>query len=327
MTKYWRREDHEIIELEIGDIYKTIPPYDFLECIKRKKPISLKLIEYEHSPDFIFIEQLYLRFDVTDLTVPVIYLHREYTHFADVLNPDILFAAYPYRLETFELYHPYEYSKIPYRDHNYMAVDLEYHEPNENKEMFGIYHIGLQIEIWEFAKANGPFAEMAYEDMAYFAHECIDNGYCKSIPTGLQAVEFHKRLSQCEAILLDNGRFNTLCRRFFEAMASKTLCVIRIYNKDQERLYKEIGLTEDMCYFIHTPEDVGKISYTKEEWKSKIDKAYEWVCKNHTYEIRAREVLEKFEEWKNGVKKEPFFMGYIIRCGVSLNKKGGVTVD
>lgn len=327
LVKYWKKEGHEVVELSMSDLYKIIPSYDFDECIRIKKPINIKMIEYQYSPDFIFIAQMYYRFDRNDVKTPVIYQHREYTHFADILKPDMLFAPYPYRLEIFNLYHPYEFNKILYRDYNLVAVDLDYHEPKENKELFGIYHIGLGVETWQFAEVNGPFSQMAYEDMDYFTHECVDNGYCEDIPTGLDVVEFHKMLSRCEAILINNGRFNILGRRIFEAMASKTLCVIRIYNEKQEDFYKEIGLTEDICYFIHTPKEVGDVKYTKEEWKTKVNNAYEWVCKNHTYEVRAREVLEKFEEWKNGVEKKPEFMGYALHNTMSSDGKGGVTLD
>ena len=40
--------------------------------------------------------------------------------------------------------------------------------------------------------------------------------------------------------------------------------------------------------------------------------------KNHTYEIRAREVLEKFEEFKRGETKKPLFMGYAQRARITL---------
>ena len=335
LAKYWEREGHEVINLAIGDIYKVMQPYDFQACIKEKKPINLKMVEYEFDPDFIFIEQIYLRYDISDLEVPVIYQHREYTHFPDVLIPNILLGSYPYRLRSFEIYHPYEYSQIPYRDFNYMAVDPEYHEAKEEKELKGIYHIGLAIEAWQFAEPNGVFCEMTLDEMGCFARECIDKGYCEGIGVGMQSAEFHTFLSRCEAILIDNGKLNTINRRIFESMASKTLCVIRIYDKRQEALYEKIGLTDEMCYFIHTPDDIKTIL---EEWNAdesiarvtriaKTQRAYEWVIKNHTYEIRAKEVLEKFEEWKRGVKKEPLFMGYHIHSGVSSDGSGGVVSD
>lgn len=316
MGRALERLGHTIIYLSDDDLYEMVPRYDFINCIHDKKPINIKQIQYKYDPDFIYIEQMYYSLDVSEITCPVIYQHREYTHFPDILNPDILLASYHWRLRVFEFYHPWEYNNIPYKDYNYVAVDTEIIKPVEEKTEMGIWHIGLSIPMWQFREANGMFGDMVMEDQEVFWDKCIDEGYVHYCPTGLKGQEFIKQLGRTEALLYDAGRFAGLSRRLVEAMASKTLCVVRIHTKLQENFYKEIGLTDEMCFFIHTPEDVGKITYTEEERKVMAEKAYDWVIKNHTYDVRAKNVLRIVEEFNRGVKHGARFMGYALKMKV-----------
>lgn len=311
---------HKVIYLSDDYLYKIVPQYDFMNCFHDKKPINIKQIEYEFDPDFIYIEQMYFRLDRSEIKCPVIYQHREYTHFPDVINPDILLASYHWRLRAFEFYLPWEYINIPYKDYNYVAVDVNTVKPIEEKTERGIYHIGLRIPMWQFREANGPFGDMVMENQEIFWNECIDKGYVNNIPEGLDRRDFIIMLGRCEALLYDAGRFAGLSRRLFEAMASKTLCIIRVHTKLQENLYKEVGLTDEMCYFIQKPEDVGKIEFTEEERKIMADKAYEWVIANHTYEVRARELIEKFEEFKSGTIKTARFMGFGLKHKITFEE-------
>ena len=319
MAREFRRMGHKVIELSLDDLYAMVPMYDFEDCLHNKKPINLKDIEYRYSPDFIFIEQMYNKFDVSEIDCPVIYQHREYTHFPDINNPDMLLASYYYRLRAFESYHPWEYYNIPYVDYNLVAVDTYICKPVEKKTVKGITLIGLAIPMWQFRTANGIFGDMVMEDQEEFSQECIDNEYVAHIPTGLMNDDFLDMTSRCEAILFDAGRFGGLTRRLFEAMAMKTLCVVRVHTNLQKQIFKEAGLTDEMCFFVNTPEDVGKIKFTEKQRKEMIEKAYDWIIKNHTYKIRAREMLEKFEEFKNGIKKKPRFMGWKMTKKISLD--------
>ena len=319
MAREFRRMGHKVIELSLDDIYAIVPMYEFTDCLHNKKPINLKEVEYKYNPDFIYIEQMYNSFNINDIDCPVIYQHREYTHFPDVLNPDMLLASYYYRLRPFEFYHPWDYHNIPYVDYNLVAVDTNLCKPVEEKTIEGVTLIGLAIPMWQFRTANGIFGDMVMEDQETFSDKCIADGYITYIPTGLVNDDYINMTGKCEAILYDAGRFGGLTRRLFEAMAMKTLCVVRVHSKLQEYIYKENGLTDEMCIFIKTPEDVGKVKFTEEERKTMVEKAYEWVTKNHTYEVRARQLLEKVKEFEDGIRKKPRFMGFKMTKKISLD--------
>jgi len=311
--KALERMGHEVIGLSDDYLYKIVPQYDFVECFHYKKPINIKQIQYEFDPDFILIEQMYYRLDVSEITCPVIYQHREYTHFPDIIDPDILLASYHWRLEVFEFYHPYEYKNIPYKEYLYVAVDTELVKPVEEKSLDGITHIYLKIPMWQFRNANGPFGDAIMEQQEIFWDNCVTKQGCRGIPVGLGQKDFLTMLGRCEALLYDAGRFAGVSRRLFEAMASKTLCVIRVYSTKQMDLYERLGLTDEMCIFVWDEEDVGRVKFTEEERKEKVEKAYKWVIENHTYDVRARELLTIIDNFNSGMRTYYRFMGWALK--------------
>ena len=268
-------------------------------------------IDRIYNPDFIVVEQTYNRFDISEVKCPVIYIHREYTHFVDIETPDMLLGSYPNRLQTFEFYNPWNYNQIQYQDDLYVAVDQNDYNPNRDKIIKGITMISWSTNPYNFANANGIFARMVIEDQVAFYQDCIKKGYITYVKGG-NGARYKDLLEQCEAVLIDGGYINGFGRRLFEAMASKTLCIIRVHGVKTMEIYKNMGLTDEMCYFIYNPEDIPAM-YTKqakERRLEKIEKAYEWVTNNHTYDIRANQLIEKFEEFKNGKIKKVKFMGY-----------------
>ena len=323
-----------MIEIPEDELYKMVPMYDHINCFHNKKPINIKDIQYRHDPDFIYIEQLYQRLNIDEITCPVIYQHREYTHFPDIRNPDMLLASYHYRLRAFEFYLPWEYHNIPYVDYNLIAVNTDEVKPVEKKTLEGITHIGTSLPFWQFREAGGPFGKMVMDSQTEFWDECIDKGYCSHIPAELKGKDYIDMMSRCEALLYDAGRLNIFTRRLVEAMTAKTLLIIRVYTGYQKNVYKEMGLTDEMCYFIQKPEDIKNIL---KEWradeeiaevtrKAKVNRAYEWVIKNHTYKVRARELLEKFEDFKKGHKKTKKFMGFALKHKIEF-EEGKVVVE
>lgn len=325
-VREWEKMGHEVIEVNKDILFQAIPEFDMENCLRFKKPIDLRLIEYRYDPDFIFIEQMYNRFDTRNVKCPVIYQHREYTHFPDIDDPDILLGSYPFRLHFFEQYRPWNYSQIKYRDDNFVAVYPPFFPPVKNKVIEGISFMGWSNAPDSFIDANGIIAKMIIENQMAFMEECRNKGYLNYIEGNQGPKHYQDMLGKCEAILIDGGFINGFGRTLFEAMAMKTLCIVRIQNKIIMDYYKKIGLTDEMCYFIIKPVDIGLIfsdwDLLKEERAKKVEKAYEWVMKYHTYEVRARETLEKFEAWKRGETKMPYFMGYARRANIIFN--GGV---
>ena len=53
---------------------------------------------------------------------------------------------------------------------------------------------------------------------------------------------------------------------------------------------------------------------------------YDWIIKNHTYKVRARELLEKFEEFKLGIKKPMKIMGFALKHKIE-RREGEVVIE
>jgi len=328
LGKGLERLGHEVIEVKFGDIYNHIETWDMTDYFIEKKQVSLTFIERIYNPDFIIVEQTYNRFNVDDVNCPVIYIHREYTHFPDIEKPDMLLGSYPNRLQTFEFYYPYQYNQIPYCDDLYVAVDKDGYNPDRDKVVKGITMIGWSTNPYNFINANGVIARMVIEDQVGFYQDCIQKGYITYIKGG-NATKYKDLLEQCEAVLIDGGQLNGFGRRLFEAMASKTLCIVRVHNVKIREIFNNMGLTNEMCHFVYNPDDIKEIY---KEWNADrniadgvksamVNRAYEWVMKNHTYDNRANELIEKFEEFKNGIHKKSKFMGYAIHTdGINFDE-------
>lgn len=312
---------HEIIEIRFGELYDYIYVWNTTEHFIEKRKISLEFIDHIHSPDFIIVEQTYNRFDISGVNCPVIYLHREYTHFPDIEDPDMLLELYPNRLKTFEFYHPNQYAKIPYCDKLFVAVDPALFNPNKEKTIKYISMIGWSTNPYNFIEANGIWAAMVIEDQVAFYQECIKNGYVTYIKGG-KFQRYRGLLEQCEAVLIDAGYVNCIGRRMFEAMASKTLCIIRVHNIKTKELFNEIGLTDEMCYFIYEPDDILMILHdwdiTSKRRNEMVEKAYKWAFEKHTYKVRAKQLIKKFEDFKAGGKMKTKYMGYAVHSDIEI---------
>ena len=321
LAREWKFAGHDVIEVHPDVVAENVPIYGMEDAYRFKKPIDLRLVEYRFDPDFIFLEQTYNRYDTSNVKCPVIYQHREYTHFPDVEYPDMLFGSYPFRIHFFEQYNPWGYHLCKYREDNFVAVYPPFFPPNKKKVLKGISYMGWGAPPEHFIDANGIVAKMVIEDQINFMEECRKVGV--NFIRGEKGLNHYKEmLGSMEAVIIDGGFMNVFGRTMFEAMAMKTLCIVRVQHHYAKKYFKKIGLTDEMCYFIESPEDVGLIL---NDWEaveklrgSMVENAYRWVMERHTYEVRARETLEMIEAFMNGETKTPYFMGYAKRLKMEI---------
>ena len=295
LGKELEKRKHEVVYLSRYDMFKEIPAYDLKECTENKKPIPLRPIEYYHSPDFIFVEQQYTRYDNNCKYAKVIYHHREYTHFPDLLNPDMILWAYSHRGEFYESYFPYAYSKIEHKAKLFCAVNMNMFKPAK-KIYKGIIDIGWHIEAWRFQLANGPVAIKVIQEQIDFWEEAEKVGATTRFPPDIDLEQYKVIMSGSEATLIDGGYYGWYTRRVYEAAAMKTLMVIHIYTDDQIIDYRHRGLINGEHYIaIRNIEELKKVSRELElgmiDVKEITENAYEWV-KTQTYKKRADKLLK-----------------------------------
>lgn len=290
---------HDVHHVNKTNMFKYVHPYDMTECEQNKKPIPLRPLEYVYSPDFILVAQSYLRWENDCERTPVIYHHREYTHFADLLNPDMLLFGYPCREESYDMYHPYEYSKIKHKRNLFNGVNPQVFFPKE-KTFKGITQIGWSLEPWRFQAVNGPFAYYVIEEQDKFAKEVRKWGQIRDFEEPVDMEHYKELIRTCEAVIVDGGALGWYTRRVFELSACKTVPVIRIFFQKQLDFYKKEGLIDgENCLFFKTIEDlkdiVDNIESRHFNLKEIGEKAYEW-SKDHTYVKVAQKLINLYEE-------------------------------
>lgn len=296
-----KKMGHEVTFIHSDEALQFVQSYELLEVQNNHKPISLKPFEYKYNPDVIMVDQTYRVFkNDCENTAWVVYRQREFTHFPDMLNPDVLYQGYPMRNEVFKMYYPYEYSKINIKGNLFCAVDPElFPVPNQEKSFKGLQDIGWNVKYWQLATCNGPFAKVFIEEQERFSRECRKEGLVNSWEAPIDFDKYREILRNSSAILIDGGYYGWLTRRIFEAAASKTLMVIRIYSPEQLGFYGEIGLN-DKAMFINCIEDIEALPLkieTEVRYNKIVEKAYKWVMENHTYRHRAEQLVEDLNLW------------------------------
>jgi len=292
---------HKVTHVNRFDMLKYVPDYDLRECEEFKKPIPLRGLEFEYSPDLIFVEQTYMRYKNDCKKTPVFYHHREYTHFPDLLDPDVLLFAYPCREEVFDYYYPYEYHLIKHKYNLWNGVDIDYFKPKP-KIFDGLIDIGWQVEAWRFAIVNGPMAKNIIEEQERFSNYCKMKGYTNRFDAPVELEKYREILALSKAILIDGGYLGWFTRRVLEAAACKTLMVIRMYSKEQARFYDEVGLKNmENCILFDNEETLKTVASDVDYYYDMgiPEKAHEWV-KQFTYDKVAKKLLNIYEEFKNG---------------------------
>lgn len=304
MRKELEDMGHETIMLDKNDILKDLQPFEMRDFEENKKAASMKPIEYKYAPDFIFHEQRYYRFK-NDIETPVIYHHREYTHFPDFRRPDVLTFAYPEREKQFEYLYPYSYRKeIPMKRNLFVGVDLDMFNPNRKKVIKGKIDIGWAVEYWQFQKSNGPYAYNTIEQQKIFSKKYADKGVTKRIRPPVGKGQYKELMELSESVIIDGGYFGWNTRRMYEAMACKTVPLIRVYNENQLKFYEEYGIEHGKNCLLFSQNYLLKMDNIEEldlntyDLKKIAKNGFKWV-QNHTYKNRAKKLLRIYEEYRN----------------------------
>jgi spore maturation protein CgeB len=305
-----KKRGHQTVKVGKAECIKYVPSYDMVRVMDDKLSISLRPFEYHESPDYIFVEQVYYRFKNDTAFTPVIYHNREYTHFPDMTDPDLLLFGYPCREEVFDYYFPFEYSELKreFKVHDlFNAVNLKLFKGDSEVRIKGLVDVGWSQKYWQFACCNGPTAKMVIEEQERFSNYCKKKGYTTRFDAPIEDHKYRELVKFSEAVLIDGGYFGWLTRRIFEAMALKTMVVIRVYSHEQMAFYEKIGLNDgENCILFqfdyqHDIYDIGsvitKINTGIYDRNKIVENAYKWVSENHSYKKRTDEFLELIKKY------------------------------
>ena len=116
---------------------------------------------------------------------------------------------------------------------------------------------------------------------------------------------------QSEAVLIIPGNDAYVTRKIYEAAACKALIVLYVQNDEAKKVFDDLGLIDGSnCLMFRNMEELEHIKsfFDKIKIEGYTNDAYEWVKNNHTWDHRAKELIEicthiknkKEVNWKNG---------------------------
>jgi len=297
-----KRHGHKVVYISIFDVWKHIPDYEFEDVKDYGKPMSLKWVEYKHSPDFIFIEQTYIHF-LNDVKSKVIYHCREYTHHPDVLDPDLLLFEYPNREEVWKYFYKWEYTKLKRAnriDNLWSAFKPRMFKSVEKKVIDGIVDIGIHVALWRYRDVNGPLRRLEIDEKGRFRSKVVGKEIVQYLKEPIDQDKYIHLLAISEAVMLDMGIVGAFSRRAFEAAYAKTLMFIRVHNKENKDALEGMGLENGInCIFFNNERELAhyrrKLVRGLKNKEEIVKNAYKWSM-NHTYEKRCEELLNLIEK-------------------------------
>ena len=271
------------------------------------KPIHLEkglelhvsnLLEKDWKPQLIIIDQISLEF--TNLQpIPVFYHHREFKRIPTVHFPTVVYFWHKDIIEYYEKRFVKKWmAQVPYKEVMGIPYNPTLYKP-EDKIYKGVNGIGFRedpidcledIDIFE----AGPITILQQELDVFKAL-----GF-NVFDTPITDEQYREYLPKCEALWIPLSIRQYISRRMIEAMGCKTLCVIKLENKRHEKILQKMGFINGTHYLgVKRLEDIKEAYNKLKNKKEMIEKAYNVVINNHTYQNRIEQIIKKYEEITN----------------------------
>ena len=296
ITESLKKLGHSVYLLSTTEIKNRYCPSKFkLEYhIYQKNPIDLREILPLELYDWIIISHSDFVFNNPKIgSTKVFYAHREMLCYPSCLNPDII----AYNHEEMDRFIWHYYPRLWHTAKKMdllVATDPAEFNPNKEKDLKGLnytsYYENVMDEKRDFTW-NYSFEIFLERRDLFTGNGCRVNGGLY-----MDYNEYRDYLERSEAFLLFMGPLVFASRRLMECCVSKTLPVIHIENKESEAFHKRLGF-EHLENCILFKKDPSFYKFNKLE-ASLSDNAYELVLNNHTYDHRAKEILEVLNDFK-----------------------------
>jgi len=292
------KKGYECEIVSSNELFDT--PGEFMGFKKRENICFLSgvLSKVSIDPDLIIIDEGLITY-YNDTDIPVFYHHREFKRPPTIYYPDIAFFWHEGVLNYFKnIFAPYWFHKVGKSIILPIAVNSTF-QPNK-KTIQGIVGLAWRERIKDVISikeitAQGILYESikAYQEVSQYIEILNDNGT-------LTNDRFRELLSKSEAFWchVPLGQYTT--RRMLEAMACKTLVVLKLQNEEHERVLLEMGFEKGVHYV-----GLKKYSELKElkkdfdikKYEPIIENAFEVVKTRHTYNNRADYIIELYKDF------------------------------
>ena len=266
--------------------------------LTQKYPIDLREILPYEQYDMIIIGHMDFTFLNPKVgSTKIFYIHREALGYPSCMNPDILAYNDP-KLKSY-IWHYYPQLNFGVKNHIDfdVAVDPEEFNPNRKKDLDGLNYVSLDCTPKLHYHRNMEESLMGAiwddNDKKFIEREKLftSNG-CRYNGDKFASFDAYKDfMERSEAFLIFTDPSLLGSRRVMEAAACQTLPIIHIENIESELYYNRLGFINKLSCLMFKEYPKPPNSYSSDELKLSKN-AYEIVLQNHTYDHRAKQILE-----------------------------------
>lgn len=292
----------------IVEMHRIEPKYSLEKYYKTKNPLPISFY-FRKIPkdvidmfDIIFVEQNGFAFK-NDVDIPIIYYHRDIPTALFMEDMDILLYRFKSMEGVISKEYPHIWNNGIHKQQFLNGVDMASFSHDFEKIHKGINWIGWKHTFeyyWDY-----PKQKEYYQHVKDIVLEAKERKLIKYHEHGIPYLEYRKILMQSEAVLIIPGKDAYVTRKIYEAAASRTLIVLYVQDYKAKEIYDNLGLIDGVnCLMFTNVDELESIKNFFKDVKIKTytDNAYDWVKNNHTWDHRAKELIEICKKIKN--KKE-----------------------
>lgn len=289
------------------------------------KPLKLSDFPNASDQDIIFVDECNFEFN-KDVNVFTMYFHKYLQRHPTVYYPDVIFYPCLPFLDFFVMQEQRWYNHhIKDTRPLYFAADTEHFAP-DIKDLEGIVGIGFRRSFESWVKAGGiadgatsDIIEQEVDQFKKLVKAClISEGVARYYETPVSDQKYRELLSHAKMTWFPVPAYQYVTRRMFDAMCSACLCIMKIQNKEHERVLEKMGFIRGIHYVgIANISDLEGLYIDPKERMEMVSRALDVVRERHTYFKRAEQVLEVYEECSKDIKKYEVKM---LDLGCGLNK-------
>jgi hypothetical protein len=303
----WYAFDHlgyNVNVIPVEDLRVGLPSY-MVKLYKEHKllfPISKTIKYLNEEPELIIVDEPMFIF-YNDTHIPVFYAHREFKRPPKLYYPDMAFFWHKGVSRYFkDMFAPYWASNVPRILELPPAVDMSRYPPQE-KTIKGISNIAGR-EVLDFLRKSVELTARALIHETLREHatvKALDIPFIGDEEGKMSDEGYRATLPKCEAIWCIQPSGQYISRRMLEAMACKTVVVLKPENEEHEDVLKDMGLYRGTHYIgiddLSELEDLHK-NFKYEDHLDMVELAYLVIKNNHTFKHRAEFLVEMYKDWK-----------------------------
>jgi len=325
LAKAFEEMQHEVSFNDPLELKNKFDPDEWRDHEIHGKPLNFSDFPNASDQDIIFVDECNFEFN-KDVNVFTMSFHKYLQRHPNVYYPDVIFYPCQPFLDFFVNQEQRWYNhQIKHKKIMYFAADTEHFEP-DIKDLEGIVGIGFRRSFESWVKAggiaDGATSDIIEQEVNQFRNmifnHLISSQISRFYDTPVTDQKYREILSHSKMTWFPVPAYQYVTRRMFDAMCSACLCIIKLQNKEHEKVLEGMGFIRNKHYIgITNLLELEKLQVPNADRMNMISRALDVVRERHTYFKRAEQVLEVYEECSKDIKK---YEAKMLDLGCGLNK-------